>query len=243
MSAICDVDLATFCGRIGNLYGRHGLCPPFALHAAAQGWMAREIPLSHCVDVIEQFLSRHAGSCYSGSGDWNFAWLNSLIQTSWHERSFATPLRPVPKQSRHDNWSDNYGSEEPNQRSRRGADLTAAPKLDPKQDSFEPDRIAVRQKAAGAISPVGGTRSVLPQKIHPKRSASKSSDPMPAQGPKKIEIGSPCCALSSPAANDQPPRSKPMHFAPASPREPMIEHANASASPPGASASVAGPNT
>jgi hypothetical protein len=188
MSAICDVDLATFCGRIGNLYGRHGLCPPFALHAAAQGWMAREIPLSHCVDVIEQFLSRHAGSCYSGSGDWNFAWLNSLIQTSWHERSFATPLRPVPKQSRHDNWSDNYGSEEPNQRSRRGADLTAAPKLDPKHDSFEPDRIAVRQKAAGAISPVGGTRSVLPQKIHPKRSASKSSDPMPAQGPKKIEI-------------------------------------------------------
>src|SRR5258707_3081927 len=32
MSAICDVDLATFCGRIGNLYGRHCLCPPFALH-------------------------------------------------------------------------------------------------------------------------------------------------------------------------------------------------------------------
>jgi hypothetical protein len=87
MISIDEVDLATFCGRIGNLYGRYGLCPPFALHAAAQGWMAREIPLSHCVDVIEQFLSRHAGSCYSGSGDWNFAWLNSLIQTSWHERS------------------------------------------------------------------------------------------------------------------------------------------------------------
>jgi hypothetical protein len=190
MSAIhdVDVDLATFCGRIGNLYGRHGLCPPFALHAAAQGWMAREIPLSHCVDVIERFLRRHAGSCYSGSGDWNFAWLNSLIQTTWYDRSFATPLRPVPKQSRHDNWSDNYGSEEPNQRSRHGADLTAAPKLNPKHDSLEPDRIAVRQKAAGAVSPVGGTRSVSPQKIHPKRSASKSSGPMPAPGPTKIDI-------------------------------------------------------
>jgi hypothetical protein len=80
MSAICDVGLATFCGRIGNLYMRHRLCPPFALRDAVQRWMAREIPLSHCVDVIEQFLSRHAGSCYSGSGDWNFAWLNSLIE-------------------------------------------------------------------------------------------------------------------------------------------------------------------
>jgi hypothetical protein len=53
---------------------------------------------------------------------------------------------------------------------------------------LEPDRIAVRQKAAAAVSPVGGTRSVSPQKIHPKRSASKSSGPMPAPGRKKIDI-------------------------------------------------------
>jgi hypothetical protein len=188
MSAICDVDLATFCGRIGNLYMRHRLCPPFALRDAVQGWMARDIPLWHCVDVIERFLSRHAGSCYSGSGDWNFAWLNSLIQTTWYERSFVRPPGPAPQRSRHDNWSDNYGSEEPNQRSHRGADLTAAPKIDSKHDSFEPNRIAVRQKAAGAVSPVGDTRSVPPQKIHLKRSASKSSGPTPAPGPKKIEM-------------------------------------------------------
>ena len=189
MSAICDVDLATFCGRIGNLYGRHGLCPPFALHAAAQGWMAREIPLSHCVDVIEQFLGRHAGSCYSGSGDWNFAWLNSLIQTTWYERSFARPPGPAPQQSRHDNWSDNYGSEEPNQRSRRGADLTAAPKLDSKHDSFEPDRIAVRQKAASAFSPARDTKSASPQQTHrPQRSVSRSSGQTLAPSPKKIDI-------------------------------------------------------
>jgi hypothetical protein len=188
MTLIADPDLATYCGRIGNLYTRHGLSPPFGLYDAARGWMARDIPLSHCVDVIERYLSRHAGSCYSGSGDWNFAWLNSLIQTTWHERSFAMPPRSAPQQSHHDNWSDNYGSEELNQRSRRGADLTAAPKLDPKHDSLEPDRITVRQKAAGAVSPVGGTRSVSPQKIHPKRSASKSSGPMPAPGPKKIDL-------------------------------------------------------
>jgi hypothetical protein len=189
MSAIqdVDIDLATFCGRIGNLYGRYGLCPPFALHAAAQGWMAREIPLSHCVDVIERYLGRHAGTHYSGSGDRNFTWLSGLIETSWYERSFAMPPGPAPQQSRHNNWSDNYGSEEPNQRSRCGADLTAAPKLDSKHDSFEPDRIAVRQKAAGAVSPVGGIRSVSPQKIHPKRSASKSSGRPKAPSPKKID--------------------------------------------------------
>jgi hypothetical protein len=91
MSAIhdVDVDLATFCGRIGNLYGRHGLCPPFALRDAAQGWMARDIPLSHCIDVIERYLGRNARSHYSGSGDRNFAWLSGLIETSWHEHSFA----------------------------------------------------------------------------------------------------------------------------------------------------------
>src|SRR5258707_410545 len=190
MSAIqdVDIDLATFCGRIGNLYGRHGLCPPFALHAAAQGWMAREIPLSHCVDVIEQFLGRHAGSCYSGSGDWNFAWLNSLIQTSWYERSFVTPPRPAPQQSRQENLSDNYGSQEPNQRSRRGADMIAAPKLDSKHDSSAPDRIGVRQKAARAFSHARDNRSAFPQQTrHRPRGAPKSSGPTPAN-PKKIDL-------------------------------------------------------
>jgi len=191
MSAIqdVDIDLATFCGRIGNLYGRHGLCPPFALHAAAQGWMAREIPLSHCVDVIEHFLSRHAGSCYSGSGDWNFVWLNSLIQTSWHERSFARPPRPGPKQSRHDNWSDNYGSEEPNQRpGRREAVTVRPPNSVSKPASFEPDRSTFRQKTAGAISPARDAKSASPQGIHqPPRSAPKSFGQELAASPKKID--------------------------------------------------------
>jgi hypothetical protein len=86
MSAILDVDLSTFCGRIGNLYGRHGLSPPFGLRDAAESWITKGIPLTHCVDVIERYLNRYASSCYSGSGDRNFAWLNSLIHTSWYER-------------------------------------------------------------------------------------------------------------------------------------------------------------
>jgi hypothetical protein len=91
MSAICDVDLATYCGRIGRAYGQHHLCPPFALRHAAESWIARGIPLTHCLNAIERFLNRHASSCYSGSGDWNFAWLNSLIQTSWYEQQVSPP--------------------------------------------------------------------------------------------------------------------------------------------------------
>jgi len=187
MSAIQDVviDLATFCGRIGNLYGRHGLCPPFALHAAAQGWMAREIPLSHCVNVIEHFLNRHAGSCYSGSGDWNFAWLNSLIQTSWYERSFAMPPRSTPNHTRHHDWLDEYGAEESNQRPGRRAPFTAGPHTPvSKPASFEPGRVGLRQKAARARD----ARSAFPQQgPQPPRSAPKSSGQKLAPSPKKID--------------------------------------------------------
>jgi len=182
MSAICDVDLATFCGRIGNLYGRHGLCPPFALHAAAQGWMAREIPLSHCVDIIEHFLSRHAGSCYSGSGDWNFAWLNSLIRTSWHERSFAGPPSPAPNQSRY--WGDDYGADEPTSRRHKEAFSAGPPNSVSKPASCEPGRVGLRQKAARARD----TRSAFPQQgPQPPRSAPKSSGRTLAPSPKKID--------------------------------------------------------
>ncbi len=188
MSAVqdVDIDLATFCGRIGNLYGRHGLCPPFALHAAAQGWMAREIPLSHCVDVIEHFLSRHAGSCYSGSGDWNFAWLNSLIQTSWYERSFARPPRPTPKHARHDDWLDEHGAEELNERPGRRAAFTAGPPNSvSKPASCEPGRVGLRQKAARARD----TRSAFPQQgPQPPRSAPKSFGQELAPSPKKIDV-------------------------------------------------------
>jgi hypothetical protein len=246
MSAICDVDLATFCGRIGNLYGRHGLCPPFALHAAAQVWMAREIPLSHCVDVIEQFLSRHAGSCYSGSGDWNFAWLNSLIQTSWYERSFVTPPRPTPKHARHDDWLDEHGAEELNERPGRRAAFTAGPPNSvSKPASCEPSRVGLRQKAVGAVSPARDTPDQPSLSKAPSRCAALPSRPAGRYSqPRRRSIRlSLCCEPNSPAANDQPLRSRPKHYASASPREPAIEHANASASPPGESGSGDGPST
>jgi hypothetical protein len=182
MSAIqdVDIDLATFCGRIGNLYGRHGLCPPFALHAAAQGWMAREIPLSRCVDVIEHFLSRHARSCYSGSGDWNFAWLNSLIRTSWHERSFAGPPSPAPNQSRY--WGDDYGADEP--KSPRRKEAFSAGLL--KHGSLEEDGIAPGQKGVGPVSPVRERNSASPRQIRGRKHGPSSR--AQAQNPKKIDL-------------------------------------------------------
>jgi hypothetical protein len=185
-----DVDLATFCGRIGNLYVRNGLCPPFALHDAAQGWMARDIPLAHCIDVIGRYLGRNARSHYSGSGDRNFAWLNSLIQTTWYDRSFATPPRPTPKHTRHHDWLDEHGVEDPNQRPGRAAAFTAGPPNSvSKPDGFEPDRITLRQKRAGAISPARDTKSASPQRIPQRqRSASRLSRLTPASGPKKIDI-------------------------------------------------------
>jgi hypothetical protein len=114
MSAIHDIDLSTFCGRIGNLYVRSGLSPPITLYDAARGWMARDIPLSHCIDVIEDYLSRHGRSCSSGSGDRNFAWLNSLIQTSWYEQQVSPPqarATPSMKQRMADrDWVDRQPS-------------------------------------------------------------------------------------------------------------------------------------
>jgi hypothetical protein len=188
MSAIhdVDVDLATFCGRIGNLYGRHGLCPPFALYDAARGWMARDIPLSHCVDVIERYLRRHGRSHYSGSGDRNFAWLNSLIQTTWYDRSSAMPPRPTPNHTRHHDWLDEYGAEESNQRPGRRAPFTAGPHTPvSKPASFEPGRVGLRQKAARARD----TSSAFPQQgPQPPRSAPKSSGQELAPRPKKIDL-------------------------------------------------------
>jgi hypothetical protein len=190
MSAICHVDLATFCGRIGNLYGTYRMSPPFSLYHAAQGWIARDIPLSHCVEVIEDFLRRHAGNCYSGSGDWNFAWLNSLIQTTWHDRSFATLPSSAPQRKRRQDWPDEYGAEGSSRRPGRAAAFNAGPAtVNSKPDSFELDRIAPWKKVARAFSPARDTKSGFPQQVpKPHRSALRFSGQTPASGPKKIDV-------------------------------------------------------
>src|SRR5262245_13586122 len=49
MTSIEDVDLDTYCGQVGNLDGRHGLCPPFELRRIAADWKANGIAISHVV--------------------------------------------------------------------------------------------------------------------------------------------------------------------------------------------------
>ena len=77
------LDLGTFCARGGNLYGKHGLSPPFELRATAAAWLADGIELSHCLDVVEQHLRDHAASCRSGSGDRLLSWLDKRVRHSW----------------------------------------------------------------------------------------------------------------------------------------------------------------
>jgi hypothetical protein len=189
MTSIDDVNLDTYCGRVGNLYGRHGLCPPFALRDAAQGWMARDIPLSHCIDVIERYLTGYGRSCPSGSGDRNFAWLNELIQTTWYERSFARQPRPAPKHIRNHDWLDEHGAEELHQRPGRRAALTAGlHNIDSKPDNFEPDSIALRQKAVGAFSPTRQTKPAAEQITPADSGGSRPAGEAQAPSPKKIDV-------------------------------------------------------
>jgi hypothetical protein len=82
-AAADPLDLGTFCGRVGNLCGKHGLSPPFELRATAAAWLADGIELSYCLDMVEQHLRDHAASCRSGSGDRLFRSLDQHIRHSW----------------------------------------------------------------------------------------------------------------------------------------------------------------
>ncbi len=86
MTSIDDVDLDTYCGRVGNLYGRHGLCPPFALRRIAADWKASGIAISHIVAVIDRHLTDHRRRYYSGSGDALFSWVDEIIRKTWYEQ-------------------------------------------------------------------------------------------------------------------------------------------------------------
>ncbi len=86
MTSIDDIDLDTYCGRVGNLYGRYGLCPPFELRRVAADWKAGGIALSHIVAVIDRHLSDHRNHYYSGSGDALFSWVNEIIRETWREQ-------------------------------------------------------------------------------------------------------------------------------------------------------------
>jgi len=97
MTSIDDVDLDTYCGRVGNLYCRHGLCPPFTLRRIAADWIASEIAISHIVAVIDRHLTDHRKRYYRGSGDALFSWLDEFIRKTWREQHVSPPWAQVTR--------------------------------------------------------------------------------------------------------------------------------------------------
>ena len=114
MTSIDDVDLDTYCGRIGNLYTRYGLCPPFTLRHIAADWRANGIALSHIVAVIDRHLTDHRRRYYSGSGDALFTWLDEIIRKTWREQRIspaqAKPGRPTIQRIVDREWVDRQPS-------------------------------------------------------------------------------------------------------------------------------------
>jgi hypothetical protein len=95
MISIDNADLDTYCGRIGNLYGRYRLSPPFELRRIAADWKANGIALSHIVAVIDRHLTDHRRRYNSGSGDALFSWLDEFIRKTWYEQHASPPqVRP-----------------------------------------------------------------------------------------------------------------------------------------------------
>jgi hypothetical protein len=91
MTFIDEVDLDIYCGRVGNLYVRHGLCPPFALRDVAADWKAIGIAIAHIVAVIDCHLTDHRRRYHNGSGDALFGWLAEHVRRTWEEKKLASP--------------------------------------------------------------------------------------------------------------------------------------------------------
>lgn len=91
MTSIYDVDIDTYCGRVGNLYVRHGLCPPFELRRIAADWIAAGIAISHIVAVIDRHLTDHPHRYHSGSGDALFNSVDEIIRKTWYDRYVSPP--------------------------------------------------------------------------------------------------------------------------------------------------------
>src|SRR5215510_4967040 len=88
MTSVDHLDLDTYCGHVGNLYGQHGLCPPFALRRIAAAWKASGIALWHIVAVIDRHLTDHPNRYYSGNGEALFMRVDELVRRTWDNKQF-----------------------------------------------------------------------------------------------------------------------------------------------------------
>jgi hypothetical protein len=71
-SAASEIELAELLARVGNIFVRKNLSPPFHLKPAVEGWLRQGVTPAEIVRIVQEHLQseRHR---YSGSGDSSLA--------------------------------------------------------------------------------------------------------------------------------------------------------------------------
>jgi hypothetical protein len=100
-----------FLGRMGNLFVRAGLSPPFQLRKFAEQWLADCIPPAHCVEQVCLYLERYARRITSGSGDGTLPRLDSIIRQTWLESQYANDNSAIGD-TRSENENENENEKE-----------------------------------------------------------------------------------------------------------------------------------
>jgi hypothetical protein len=90
-------DLPEFLGRVGCLYGKSNLCPPFLLEEFAEAWFLEGISFRHCLDQIGSYLAQHSGRHRCGSGDGSLSFVDHAIRKSWSDKH--RPQRAKPERT------------------------------------------------------------------------------------------------------------------------------------------------
>ena len=80
-SAGSDLELDELVARIGCLYTRKGLSPPFHLREAARRWLGLDV--SEIVSVVTDHLREHRRLYTCGSGDGHFWMVEAAVAAAW----------------------------------------------------------------------------------------------------------------------------------------------------------------
>jgi hypothetical protein len=102
-------DIAMFLARVGCLYVKYSLSPPFRLREFAEAWWLEGINLSHCLDQIKSHLAKNSGQYRCGSGDGGMIWLDQVIRQSWCRLLTAPRAQPAHTDGRY-KLPDTFGS-------------------------------------------------------------------------------------------------------------------------------------
>jgi hypothetical protein len=76
-------------GKIGNLYVKYGLCPPFPLDEDLAFFRRKRIGLRFVFDLIRDHLEKNAHKYRSGSGGERWPELKATILHAWNHRNAA----------------------------------------------------------------------------------------------------------------------------------------------------------